>query len=136
MLENTQSSLGVLVDLVGNHEEAVGPAVRTSDAAAKLIQLRKTEVVRAVHEHGVRVGHVESRLDDHRGHEHVHRAVHELVHDVLEITVAHLSMRDRDARTRDDSLHVVGDGFDGLDPIVHEENLSATIQLARDSFFD
>ena len=70
------------------------------------------------------------------GDEHVDVAVDELVHHVLEIALAHLSVPDGDARARNDARNAVRDGLDGLDAIVHEEHLSAAIELARDALLD
>ena len=136
VLEHLQAALGVGVDGVGHEQIAVRAAVRPADAAAQLIELREPEVVGAIHEHRVRVRHVEPRLDDHRRDEHVDLAVHERVHHVLELALAHLPVRDGDARARHDALDVVGDRLNRLDAIVDEEHLSAAIELARDAFVD
>lgn len=45
-------------------------------------------------------------------------------------------MPDCDARARHESVYVIRDGDDGLDPIVHEEHLSTAVQLATDPLFD
>ena len=93
-------------------------------------------MVGAVHEHRVGVRHVEAGLDDHRRHQHVHLAVDEPAHHVLERALRHLPVPDVDARPRHQPLHVVGDGVDGLDAVVHEEHLPAPVQLARDALLD
>ena len=64
--QDLEPALRFRIDGVGNHQVAIRAAMRTTDTPAKLIELRETEVVGAVHEHRVRVGDVESRLHDHR----------------------------------------------------------------------
>ena len=110
--------------------------MRAADAPAELIQLREPKPVRAVHEHRIGVGNVDPTLHDERGHEHVDLAGHELAHDLLQVAVLHLAMPDANPRPRRDTLHVIGNGENRLDAIMHEEDLAATIQLARDAFVD
>ncbi len=136
VLEHLQPALGVGIDGVGNHQIAVRTAVRPADATAQLVQLRQTERVGAVHEHRVRVRHVEAGLDDHRRDEHVDVAGDEAVHDVLEIALAHLPVAHGNAGARNDAANAVRDRLDGLDAVVHEEHLAAAIELARDAFLD
>src|SRR5690349_24703016 len=104
--------------------------MRAPNSTAQLIELCETEVVRAIYEHRVRVRHVEARLDDHRRDKHIDFARDELVHDVFQITLSHLTVANRDARTRDDAPNAIGNGFDRLDAIVHEEDLATAIELA------
>ena len=137
VLEHLQPALGVLVDGVGHEQVAVGAAMRAADAAAQLIELREAEVVGAIHEHRVRVRHVEAGLDDHRRDEHVDLAAHEAVHDVLELALLHLSVRDGDARARHDAAaRGRRCAIDRLDAVVDEEHLPAAIELARDPLVD
>ena len=78
MLEHLQAFLRVGIDRVGDQQVAVGAAVAPADPAAQLVELCQAEPVGVVHHHGVGVGHVEARLDDHRGDEDVHLAGHEI----------------------------------------------------------
>ena len=136
VLEHLQATLGVGIDRVGHEQIAVRAAMRAPDAAAQLIELRETEVVGAIDEHRVRVRHVEAALDDQRRDEHVDLAAHEAVHDVLELALAHLPVRDGDARARHDAANVIGVRDDRLDAVVDEEHLPAAIELARDPLVD
>ncbi len=131
MLEHPQTFLGVGVEQVGHHEVAVGAAVAAAHAPAQLIQLRQTELIGAVHDHRVGVGHVEPRLDDHGRHQHVHFAAHEAAHHVVERMLGHLAVRHGDARPRRQCLHPRGDRIDRVDAVVDEEHLAAAIELAR-----
>ena len=136
VLEHLQAALGVGIDGVGDEEIAVGAAVRAPDAPAQLIELREAEVIGAIDEHRVRVRHVEAALDDERGDEDVHLAADEAVHDVLELALAHLTVRDGDARARHDATDAIGVCDDRLDAVVDEEHLAAAIELARDPLVD
>jgi hypothetical protein len=110
--------------------------VRSPHAPAQLVQLREPEVVGAVHEHRIRVRHVEPRFDDHRGHQHIDIAIHEPMHDVLELLLPHLAVRDAEPCARNNARDVVGHCLNRLDAVVDEEHLPAAIQLARDAFVD
>ncbi len=136
MLEHREPALRIDVHGIGDEQVAVGAPVRAPDAAAELVQLREPEVVGAIHEHRVRVRHVEPRLDDHRRHEHIDLAGDEPPHHLFEVALAHLAVRDGDARARREAPDVVRDADDGLDSVVDEEDLAAAIELARDSLLD
>src|SRR5512146_1376805 len=124
MLQDLQPSLGLGIDSrIRHHQVAIRAAMRTADPAAQLIELRVPELVRAIHEHRVRVRHVEARFDDHRRDEHVDLAVHERVHAGLQLAFAHLPVSHADPRAWHDSLHLIGHGENGLDAVVHEEHL-------------
>ena len=78
VFEHRKPALRVIVDPVGHEQVAVRAAVRAPHAPAQLVELREAEMVGAVHEHRVRVGHVEPALDDERGHEDVDAPLDEL----------------------------------------------------------
>src|SRR5205814_6906301 len=107
-----------------------------TDASTQLIQLRQTEGVGAVHEHRIGVGHVETRLDDHRRHQHVYISIDERAHDLLEIALPHLAVPNANASARRDAADVLRHSVDGLDAIVDEEDLPASIELTRDPLVD
>ena len=132
VLEHLEAALGVGIHFVGDEQVAVGAPVRAPHAAAQLVELREAQVVGAVHEHRVGVGDVEPRLHDERRDEHRHLAGHELAHHLVEVALAHLAVRDGHRRARRQPFHVVGDRLDRLDPVVHEEDLAAAVELARD----
>ena len=89
------------LDRVGRHGLArrgdqigIGAVVRSSHAAAQLVDLRQAEAVGAIDDDGVRGRHVDAALDDGRAHEDVESAVIEIEHELLELALAHLSMAD------------------------------------------
>ena len=136
MLENLKPPFGIRVDRVRNDEITVGAAMGSADTPPELIELRQPEVVGAVHEHRVRVGHVQPRLDDHRGHEHVDVAGDESVHHVFQITITHLAVTDGDSCSRNHAANPVGDRLNGLDAVVDKEYLTAAIELPGDALLD
>ncbi len=136
VFQNREAPIGIFVDRIRHQQIAARPAVRAADPAAQLIQLRQAEGVGAVHEHRVGVRNVEPRLHDHRRDEDVDLAVDELPHHLLELSLAHLPVSDADASARHDMADVLRHSIDRLDAVVDEENLAATIELARNAFVD
>src|SRR2546423_12930490 len=130
MLEDGTATIGILVDGVRYQQVAARPAVRSADTPAQLIELGQSESVSAIHEHGIRVWHVEARFDDHRRDEHVDVPIHEAAHDRFQLALAHLAVTDSDSRARHHSPNVVSHPVDGLDAVVNKENLTAAIELA------
>src|SRR5450631_4180220 len=83
---------------LGRREEIrVGLVVRPADASAQLVQLRKAELVGAVDEDRVGGRHVDAGLDDRRAQQQVRALVVEVAHHALQLALAHLAVRDRDA---------------------------------------
>src|SRR6185437_10403440 len=134
MLENLETALGIVVHSVGRKQIAVRTPVRPPNTSAKLIQLCQSEHVGAIHEHRVRIRNVETRLHDHCRDEHVDLALYKTAHHFFQLALAHLAVANGNTCARHQPANVLRDCVDGLDAIVHEENLSAAVQLARDSF--
>ena len=103
-----------------------------ADAAAQLVQLRQAVLVGAVDDDRVRVRDVEAGLDDRRADEHVGAALPEVVDDLLERVLAHLAVRDGDARLGHELGELRRDALDRLHAVVHEEDLTLAQQLAAD----
>src|SRR6266550_850850 len=100
MLEHLQTFLRLGVDKIGNEQVTEGATVTPPHPPPQLVKLCETEAVRAVHDHRVRVGYIEPRLDDHGGHEHIHFASNEPAHHRFEIGFAHLAVSDGKSRPR------------------------------------
>src|SRR2546423_8890649 len=130
MLEDGKATIGILVDGVRYQQVATCPAMRSADTPAQLIELGQSESVGAIHEHRIRVWHVETRFDDHRRDEHVDVAIYEAAHDGFQLALAHLAMTDSDSRARHHSPNMVSHPVDGLNAIVNKEKLTAAIELA------
>ena len=135
VLEHLETTLGVRVDVRraragsstrGGASDRRGRETGRAARAQGVGTIRRTSCSRS----GRRAA-----LDDERGDEHVDLAVHELVHDVLELPLPHLAVRNGDARARRDAAECRR-GDDGLDAVVDEEHLSATIELARDALLE
>ena len=107
-----------------------------TDPAAQLVELREAEQVGAVDDERVDHRHVEAALDDRRAHQHVVLVLPEVEHDLLEPTLVHLPVGDRDPRLGHELAHVLGDELDVLHPVVHEEDLPLAQQLATDRLAD
>jgi hypothetical protein len=137
MLEHTQPLLGVAIHLVRHQEVAVRPAVAPPHAPPQLVQLRQPELVCPVHDHGVRIRHIEAGLDDHRGHEDVYRALDEACHHFVELRLFESPVRHGDARLwRGERTRPRRDRVDRLDPVVHEIHLARPVKLARERLLD
>src|SRR5690606_3162490 len=73
-------------------EISVGLMVRSADAPAQLMKLRKTEPVGAIDDDGIRRRYVDAALDDRRAHEHVEASVVEVERHVFECAFRHLAV--------------------------------------------
>ncbi len=82
-----------------DEEEAVRVALLATDAPAQLVELGEAEAVGVVDDDRVRVRDVEARLDDRRRDEHVHVALDEREHPLLDEVAVHLAV-DRPPRSR------------------------------------
>ena len=117
-------------------EVGVGAPAAPSHAAAQLVELGKPERVGAVDDDRVRVRDVEPGLDDRGADEDVGLAAGEGPHHRLEGALRHLAVADDDPRGGQEAAQLVGLGLDRLDPVVDEEDLPATVQLAQDRVLD
>ena len=125
-------------DAVCSDEEiGVRGLVAAADAAAQLVELGEPECVGAVDQDRVRGRDVEAVLDDRGREEHVGLAREEAPHRLLELALRHLAVRDGDARRPGSSSSSrLLDAADRLDPVVHEEDLSAARDLRLDRLAD
>ena len=96
------------------------------------MQLAEPEEVGALDDERVHRRHVDPRLDDRRAHEHVELAVPEVDDDLLQGTLVHLPVGDRDARLGHQLTQPGSGVLDRADPVVHPEHLALAQQLAAD----
>lgn len=67
--------------LLGGREQVTESlAVRPPHTAPELVQIAQSEVLRVVDDDRIGIGHVDARLDDRRGHQHVELAVDKVHH--------------------------------------------------------
>ena len=83
-----------------NREIGVGQPVRAADAPAHLIELTQPEVIRVVDNQRVRHRDIQTGFDDRRAQQHVKLLLAEIQHHVFQRVLAHLAVRNRDARLR------------------------------------
>jgi len=102
-----------------------------ADATAQLIELRESEGLGAVDEHGVGARDVEAALDDRGAEQHVRFTVQEAQHAVFEVVFGHLAVRDQHAHFGNDALEQLRDLADRVDAVVHVEYLSAAAHSRR-----
>ena len=115
---------------VGGDEVGIRLVVAAADSAAQLVQLRQAEFVGAVDDDGVGVGDVDAAFDDGGGDEDVVVAVLEVLHQVFEFALAHLSVANGDALFWQGVLQQAGDALDAVDVVVQDVGLSATAVFA------
>jgi hypothetical protein len=92
------------------------------------VELREAEAVGALDDDRVRGRHVDAGLDDRRAHEQVDALRVEVAHHVLEIALAHLAVRDGDARLGQQRREALGGRADRVDVVVQEVHLAAALQ--------
>ena len=114
----------------------VGLMVASADAAAQLVELREAELVGALHDDRVGGRDVDARLDDGRAEEQVVALLVELAHDVFELALAHLSVRDGDARFGNQCGELLAAVLDRLHLVVQEVDLAAALEFADDGLAD
>src|SRR5438874_9481451 len=108
--------------------------MRTADATAELMKLREAEAVGAIDDHRVGRRNVDARLDNGRADEQVDSLCVEIAHHVFQLALAHLSVRNRNARFRQQLPEAFGGGADRVDVVVKKINLPAALQLAECRF--
>src|ERR1700682_967408 len=116
-------------DVLGNQQVRVCALIGTPDASAELVQLGKAEAVRAIDENRVGTWNIEAIFDNGRGNKDIGFIAHEFQHYGFKLFLIHLAVPHDDTRLRDELIDQRGDGVDGLDPIVDEENLAVARQL-------
>ena len=118
---------------VGRYQQiGVGAAAPPSNAASQLVELRQAERVGAVYYQRVRVGYVQTRLDDRGADEHVGAPLGERYHGVLELVLGHLPVGNADGGLGDQHADVAGHVVDVVDPVVDEEDLALAVYLPAD----
>ena len=110
--------------------------VAAPDTAAQLVELRQAVVLGAVDQDRVGRGNVKPVLDDRRRQEEVRLAGEEPHHGLLELAFAHRPVGDGHPQRGDELLEVLLDAADGLDSVVHEEDLAAARDLRLDRLPD
>ena len=110
--------------------------MRSSDAAAQLVQLRETETIGAIDDDGIGRRHIETALDDRGAQQNIETPLIEIEHDLLELPFGHLPVADSDTRFRNQIVQFFLDRCNVLDPIVNEVHLTAAFDLAQAGFAD
>jgi hypothetical protein len=96
------------------------------------VQVGQPVSIGVVNEHRVRVGNIESALDDRRRKQNIRLPSHEPQHDVFQLALAHLPVADVDPGFRRDLRKPVANRVNIVNSIVDEINLPAAIQLTHD----
>ena len=134
-LQRCQAAASQLTQLAiwRNQQVRVSAAIRTSNAAAQLVQFREPVPVSAIDDDGVAEWNVQTVFDDGCGQQDVGLVPHEGQHHALQFGFGHLAMADQYARFGHHLADLVGDVVDALDAVVHEVDLAAAFHLFLDS---
>src|SRR4051794_36080869 len=108
----------------------------TTDPASQLIELGQTKTIRIINDDGVDVGDVDAGLDDGRAEQEIKIVADEPENDILEHIFIHLTMTDANARLGNQFAQFRGNTIDRVNTIVHEINLAAPVEFAKDDFAD
>ena len=100
-----------------------------SHPAAELIKFRQSEPVRPFDQDRVRIGDVQSRLDDGGADQDVGFPFDESAHHFFQIFFVHLSVTHGDAGVREQRPEPVRRLVDGLHPVVQKIDLAAALQF-------
>ena len=132
ILDGLQPLAGLVVEHIEGlgEEVAVGLLVVASHTPAQLVEHVEREVLGVVDDHCVGVHDVKARLDDGGGDQHIGLVVDEVGHYALQLGALHLAVADGDARLRHEPLDEAGQFLDVLNLVVHDEHLSAPVELA------
>ena len=98
------------------------------------MQVGEAEAVALVDEDRVDVGDVDARFNNRGRHEDVDLAVEEPNHDVFELVLGHLPVRDLGDGLWHDRVELLADDVDVLDSVVDEVDLPLAVELAQDGF--
>ena len=93
------------------------------------MQFGKSEGIRTLNYHRVGIRDVNARFNDGRADKDVDAPFNELLHDILQLNSAHLSVRHRDAGIRSQTAYAVSALFDGIHTVVNVEDLSAAAEF-------
>ena len=113
-------------------EVRVGALAAAADPAAQLVQLGQAVHVGPVDDQGVGVRDVQAGLDDRGRDQDVVVPLPEVDHDLFQLVLVHLPVRDGDPGLGHQLGQLGGDLADRADPVVHEEDLAVPEQLAPD----
>src|SRR6185295_9371233 len=89
----------------------------STHAATKLIKVAQTKPIRPVDDDRVRVGYIESALDDGGGKQYVRFTIHELRHDFLQVVAVHLAMAHNNSSVGKKGSELLRHGVDSHDTI-------------------
>ena len=103
-----------------------------SNSATQLMQVRQTITIGIVDENRIRVGNVQSALDDRCCQQHVKLVVDEIDHHLFQLTFRHLSMADFDRGFGHDVSQLLRKRLDVMHAIVDEVDLAVTAQFPHD----
>jgi len=100
------------------------------------MQLRQAEPVRIVYKNRIRIGNIQTRLDNRRAYQHIRLTHHKLYHRRLKLALAHLAVCDADLCVASQFLNFPRLFLNRFDPVMQEKHLPLTIQFPVDCFSD
>src|SRR5256714_10334226 len=101
-----------------------------TDAAAQLIEIGETELVRAINNDCVCVRNIQTAFDDRSANEHVDFSRDESRHHPFQFVGIHLAMSDFNSALRAKMNDPIPHPLDGRDAVVQKEHLSLTLQFS------
>ena len=110
----------------------IGARRSPSDPAAQLIELSEAKRVGTVNDQCVRVRNVQPRFNDGRREQNIHIARVEAMHHIGEFMLRHLAVAHIHMRFGHELIEMRLHRIDGVDAIMHEENLSTAFEFAQD----
>ena len=117
-------------DLVSwQHEDGVGSSVSPADSASQLVEVRQPKTICPVDHDGIGVRNINSAFDNGGREENIRFPLDKRMHDIFEVLPGHLAVANQNPGFGNQFEQTLSYDFNTLNPVVEEENLSATLQL-------
>ena len=133
VLDGLQTLAGLLIQVFERTHQHVTESllIVAPHPAPQLMQHIEGKILCIVDNHGVGIGHIQTRLHNGSGNQHIVIASQKLQHDFLQLSAIHLSMPHGNTGIGHQTLHQSCHFVDILNFVMHKEHLSATTNLIR-----
>ena len=138
MLDRVQTLLRLLGQAfeVGHHQVGIGLVVAAPHAAAQLVQLGQSKLVRAAHDDGVGTRHINAGFNDGGTQEQVVALGDKVAHHTFQLPLGHLPMGHRNACLGQQLFKLGAPVLNRLHLVVQKVDLAAALEFAQHRLAD